>query len=243
MESQVVLLILIVKLVHIKDGYMRITNLNLNLSVIALLITILPNLAIAEEPVCVQKALTNNQTITPPLKQALGGAAFNKAMASKKYSYTGNAKCRLCHRDFFIGRKGDVHDHAYQNLVAAYPEHANNPRCLSCHTTGYGVKKGFTSVKRTAKLANVQCEGCHGPGMKHIRLQTMNMTKAGLSQTKENRKVVLGGFLAGTDKPKMLKKMCKSCHTDRWKNDSENFIEDYNSYKTAKPNKNKTVKP
>ena len=219
---------------------MRISHLNL----IALLIgSLLSGTVMAKEPICIQPALSNNKEIIPPLQQALGNTAFKQAMVSKKYRYAGNAKCRLCHRDFFLGRKADVHDHAYQNLVAAYPEHADSPRCLSCHTTGYGVKTGFTSMERTAKLANVQCEGCHGPGMVHIRRQATNMPAGGLSQLKKKSKKVAGGFLAGTDKPEILKKMCKSCHKQRWKNNAHKFNGEYNGYKTAKPNNIKTETP
>ncbi len=48
-----------------------------------------------------------NDTVPPmiPLKNALGEKVFNEVMASDKYSFATNFKCRLCHRDFFIGRK------------------------------------------------------------------------------------------------------------------------------------------
>ncbi len=95
--------------------------------------------------------------------------------------------------------------------------HGESEQCLGCHTTGYGIRGGFTSPIFTPRLANVQCEGCHGPGSEHIR---------------RNAK---GGFLAGTDRPEILKKMCLSCHSDRWNKSFDNFEEAYNSYKTAKP--------
>lgn len=150
-----------------------------------------------------------------PLKNVLGEKLFNEAMASGKYSFATNFKCRLCHRDFFIGRKQDVHDHAFAKVVEA--GHGETEQCLGCHTTGYGVKGGFTSPTLTPRLANVQCEGCHGPGSEHIR---------------RNAK---GGFLAGTVEPENLKKMCLSCHNERWNNSFDDFEAAYNSYKTAKP--------
>lgn len=52
-----------------------------------------------------------------PLKNALGEAAYNEAMGSGEYKYVGNDKCRLCHRDFFVGRKLDHHDHAMSYIV------------------------------------------------------------------------------------------------------------------------------
>lgn len=181
--------------------------------------------------------------IVPPLQQALGKDVLDKAMSSGEYRYTGNAKCRLCHRDFFLGRKGDVHDHAYEKLVATKPEYTENPRCLNCHTTGHGVKTGFVNMKKTPRLANVQCEGCHGPGSVHIKRQVTKMPTGGISQVDKKPKVVTGGFLAGTDKPKILRKMCTGCHTERWKGGLHDLDEDYNSYKTAKPSNTSTEKP
>uniref|UniRef100_A0A7C4AJW0 Cytochrome C n=1 Tax=Thermodesulfovibrio aggregans TaxID=86166 RepID=A0A7C4AJW0_9BACT len=39
--------------------------------------------------------------------------------------------------------------------------------CYQCHTTGYGKKEGFVSLKKTPHLKNAGCEVCHGPGKKH----------------------------------------------------------------------------
>lgn len=150
-----------------------------------------------------------------PLRSALGEEAFDEAMASGKYAFATNSKCRLCHRDFFVGRKQDVHDHAFSSVMKS--GHGENRQCLGCHTTGFGIPGGFKSPILTPMLANVQCEGCHGPGSEHIR---------------RNAK---GGFLAGTDRPEVLKKMCLSCHNERWNRAFDDFEAAYNSYKTAKP--------
>ncbi|MCW8831274.1 MAG: cytochrome c family protein [Gammaproteobacteria bacterium] len=214
---------------------MNIIKLNLILFIVSILLS---GNGFAIEA-CIYSKTADNTEIKPPLQQALGDEAFNKAMASGQYAYTGNAKCRLCHRDFFLGRKGDVHDHAYENLVASAPENADNTRCLTCHTTGHGVKTGFKSMKKTPRLANVQCEGCHGPGNIHIKRQVTKMPSGGVSQRDKNSKEVAGGFLAGTDKPEILRKMCTSCHTKRWSSGTYNLDNDYNSYKTAKPDKDK----
>lgn len=150
-----------------------------------------------------------------PLREVIGAAEFDEAMASGKYSYATNFKCRLCHRDFFVGRKQDAHDHAFAKVIEA--GHGESEQCLGCHTTGFGVKGGFQSPILTPKLANVQCEGCHGPGSEHIRRNAR------------------GGFLAGTDRPERLKQMCLTCHNERWNRSFENFQKAYDSYKTAKP--------
>lgn len=158
-------------------------------------------------------------TVQNPLKNALGEEAYNEAMSSGEYKYVGNDKCRLCHRDFFVGRKQDHHDHAMDYIKES--AYADNPKCLACHATGYGVKTGFVSIAQTPRLANVQCEGCHGPGSVHLK--TASMKKTG------------GGFLAGTDSPERLKKMCKSCHTARWDRSYNDFESAYAKYKKAVP--------
>ncbi len=160
-----------------------------------------------------------------PLKQALGESEYKKAIRSGKYYYVGNTKCRLCHRKFFLGRKKDPHDYAMKDLKGGYED---NPKCLPCHSTGYGVPNGFVSKKETPRLANVQCEGCHGPGNRHIKIA--RKTKKG------------GGFLAGTDRPHILKKMCKSCHTERWNRSYKDFHAAYKKYKNADPNKKSKAK-
>ncbi len=155
-----------------------------------------------------------------PLKYALGEKAYNEAINSKKYYYTGNTKCRLCHRKFFIGRKKDPHDFTMERLLET--GHQVNAQCLPCHTTGYDVPSGFVNLNETPKLANVQCEGCHGPGNVHINIA--RKTKKG------------GGLLVGVDSSNRLKKMCKSCHTDRWDKSYKNFHEAYIKYQNADPN-------
>ncbi|WP_299945236.1 multiheme c-type cytochrome [Sulfurimonas sp.] len=156
-----------------------------------------------------------------PLKSAIGEAAYNEAMASNEYRYVGNDKCRLCHRDFFIGRKHDLHDHSLEYITTS--EHRDNPRCLVCHATGYGVPSGFTTIEQTPRLVNVQCEGCHGPGSNHLKIATI--------------KKIGGGFLVGTDNHERLKKMCKACHTSRWNHSftNANFQDAYARYKKPAP--------
>jgi len=162
-----------------------------------------------------------------PLKRAMGEKAYNDAIKSGEYNYVGNSKCRLCHRNFFLGRKNDPHDHAMESLIA-YGEEKNS-HCLMCHSTGHGTPSGFVDMEKTPRLVNVQCEGCHGPGNVHIALakdKTRNDVK----------RFTGGGFLAGEDSPQILKKMCTSCHTDRWDRSYHDFNKAYNSYKKADPN-------
>ncbi|WP_415397329.1 multiheme c-type cytochrome [Sulfurimonas sp. CS5] len=164
-----------------------------------------------------------------PLKSALGDKAYNDAIGSGKYRYVGSSKCRLCHRKFFIGRKNDPHDSSMKSLVkSGYEE---NSQCLTCHSTGHGVKTGYINQALTPRLSNVQCEGCHGPGNIHIKLAK--------DKIRNKSTFKKGGFLAGTDNPKILKKMCTSCHTKRWDKSYHDLDKSYDSYKNASPNSRK----
>ena len=178
-------------------------------------------LVAASDPRIAQEKADKIHTI--PLKDAMGEDAYNDAIGSGKYRYVGNSKCRLCHRKFFLGRKKDPHDHAMQSLEKQGYE--NNAKCLICHATGFKTPTGFTSLEKTPRLANVQCEGCHGPGNIHIKMAK-----------KEMFNFKRGGFLAGTDKPKILKKMCISCHNKRWDRSYHDLDKAYNKYKKADPN-------
>ena len=200
-----------------------------NRSIVKTFITlcILAAALIAPVSLFAQESRINEEIASPmpeiPLKQAMGKEAYDDAIGSGRYRYLGNSKCRLCHRKFFIGRKNDAHDHATEKLLDSAQQ--KNPRCLTCHTTGYGVDTGFVSMKTTPRLANVQCEGCHGPGNLHV-----DMVK---------KREGTMGFLAGTDRPDRLKKMCTSCHTKRWNRSYHDLQKAYDSYGSANPNENK----
>lgn len=160
-----------------------------------------------------------------PLMNAMGKEAYDDAIGSGAYRFVGNSKCRLCHREFFLGRKNDPHDYAMKSLVSTGDE--KNSHCLTCHSTGYRIESGFVDMESTPRLSNVQCEGCHGPGNVHIKLAK---DKNKVKRFKE------GGFLAGQDNPVRLKKMCTSCHTQRWDKAYHDLDKSYNSYKKANPN-------
>lgn len=161
----------------------------------------------------IAEELKDTSPLVIPLKSALGDEEYQKAIDSGEYVYSGNLKCRLCHREFFLGRKKDLHEHTFKKSIKG--NHRKETRCFPCHSTGFGIKTGFTTLKETSKLANVQCEGCHGPGSKHNFLGKK------------------GGFLAGTDRPEILKKMCLACHDSRWNKSYKDFKLAYEAYKKA----------
>jgi hypothetical protein len=51
--------------------------------------------------------------------------------------------------------------------------------CLRCHTVGFKQPGGFSDLRVTPGLANVQCEVCHGPAQKHVEEQQQLALAAG----------------------------------------------------------------
>ena len=187
-----------------------------------ILISFLITTALAGENARIKAQLSSE--IPPiPLEKAMGTKAYNDAIGSGEYRYVGSSKCRLCHRKFFIGRKKDPHDHSMKKLTES--GHQENPKCLTCHATGFRIPTGFVSLEKTPRLSNVQCEGCHGPGNLHIKIAKKKKGKDGIH-----------GFLAGSNNEAILKNMCTACHNKRWNKSYHDLDKAYDKYRKADPN-------
>jgi hypothetical protein len=88
------------------------------------------------------------------------------APAAGQAGYIGVEACTECHDEERKVYDGTQHAHAYATLEKGSKEF--NLDCVSCHVTGYS-KPGGSTVTHNAKLQNVQCEECHGPGSLHAR--------------------------------------------------------------------------
>jgi cytochrome c554/c'-like protein len=126
--------------------------------------------------------------------------------------YIGTDRCTDCHKSAGEVWKHTPHSHAYKTLVTRRDPPSNeqyNPECVVCHTVGFGYKTGFRSEKETAKLLNVGCESCHGPGSLHandpnnlaLRAE-MNPWKAKPDETAKDK----------ADRIRRLDDMCQKCH-------------------------------
>lgn len=154
----------------------------------------------------------------PPLF-ASGGSRPDAAPAGNRY--VGAKTCKGCHSaadrgDQFGKWEAEQHSHAWETLgtdaakkVGA--EHGvsdpqNDPKCLECHVTAFGVaeaeiKKGFD-----LKLG-VQCETCHGPGEQHFKSRMQAMA-GGDSGTYPEIPADEIHAPASAD-------LCKKCHNER----------------------------
>ena len=110
-------------------------------------------------------------------------------------SYEGVKVCGVCHKTKKAGEQlkvweGSKHAEAFKTLMSAEAkkyspdvEPSKNPKCLKCHTTGYGVDAKMFGKKFSVE-DGVQCEACHGPGSEYKSLKVMKdkaaAVKAGL---------------------------------------------------------------
>lgn len=107
----------------------------------------------------------------------LNPVSLGASDAESGIAYVGESRCKACHN---IPKTGLFHDdwaataHA-RAFDALTEDERRNPQCLECHTTGYGAPGGFVSLAETPKMANVQCESCHGPGAEHLASAIRNM--------------------------------------------------------------------
>lgn len=81
--------------------------------------------------------------------------------------FVGASNCITCHAKEHESWSQTGHSKAFQAL--SKDNRQADPDCLSCHTTGFKSKGGFTSESETPDLKGVQCEVCHGPGVAHAR--------------------------------------------------------------------------
>lgn len=79
--------------------------------------------------------------------------------------YVGMSNCVRCHKQEYAQWATTAHARAWKTLVDLQKE--STPACVGCHVTGYRQPGGFRTAEDAARLANVQCESCHGMGTDH----------------------------------------------------------------------------
>jgi hypothetical protein len=79
--------------------------------------------------------------------------------------FLGADLCIRCHQSEGEQWKSTSHAVAWKTLTDGGND--TKAECVSCHVVGYRKPGGFQSVADAPKLANVQCENCHGMGTMH----------------------------------------------------------------------------
>ena len=132
--------------------------------------------------------------------------------------YLGGKKCKACHIKQYKAWGKTSMATSFNNLKAGVKvaekaaagledkDYTHDATCLPCHTTGYGKAGGFTSIEETPKLANVQCESCHGPGS--VYKKTMKAIKKAKTYTVDQMTT------EGLTIPSEDEAGCLVCHND-----------------------------
>lgn len=81
-------------------------------------------------------------------------------------TYVGTESCGKCHAQAAEIWSHTEHAHAFPSLVMKKAD--ADPSCIPCHTVGFGSASGYRRAYQGAKLINVTCESCHGPGSLHV---------------------------------------------------------------------------
>lgn len=84
--------------------------------------------------------------------------------------YIGAELCARCHSKEYTQWQGTPHAHAWATLVAQKKD--ATPECVKCHVLGYQKVGGFRTGDDAPRLANVQCESCHGMGTQHESMKS-----------------------------------------------------------------------
>jgi|GEM_PF-1609615 len=104
------------------------------------------------------RQISHFQKQPPDIKYSIGVDA-SKTRLSR--NFIGSSHCQSCHPQEYEGWKKGKHSQAFA-LLDLQKEHGKKD-CLNCHALA--IWEGFTS--KPVILPGVQCESCHGPGLKH----------------------------------------------------------------------------
>jgi peroxiredoxin len=115
----------------------------------------------------------NAQLLTLPAKERekiLAERGEAKAgLLPNTAQHVGSDACKSCHPAEHATWSASQHATAFAALEKA--GHAQDGKCISCHTTGFDRPGGFPKSGKAsehADLARVGCESCHGPGGDHV---------------------------------------------------------------------------
>jgi hypothetical protein len=144
--------------------------------------------------------------------EAPKGEGAKKAEAKAKVEYVGAGKCKMCHSKQQKAWAETKHAKAFDALKATTPEQlkkmnellktavespATDSACVHCHVTGYGQPGGYPAADsaKSAAVAFVGCEACHGPGSPHMAVP--------MSDKEARKKSVVAPTV----------ETCQKCHT------------------------------
>lgn len=134
----------------------------------------------------------------PGSRPRAGAVILSQERQPVEQPYGGAEACRRCHPAIYLHWRRTVHAESYATLVAEGA--SREPRCLRCHTTGFGEQTGFVDVRSSPGLAAVTCESCHGPGSDHVFSAEPGLVPPTGSEDCSTCEV---------------SRICRTCHTER----------------------------
>ena len=164
-------------------------------------------------------------------------------IADKGAVYLGISSCKKCHFKLYRSWKKTKSAKSFESLkpgVAAEvktklkfdprKDYTTDPKCLECHTTGFGLPGGYRipepgdtkAAKRAKENVGITCEGCHGPGSNYTPVLKNVMFKKQKYAQKEL--CDLGMFKVGA-------RVCSKCHNSRNPTAETDFHFDFDEYK------------
>jgi hypothetical protein len=152
---------------------------------------------------------------------------------NQKVVFVGSDRCKACHAKecalWEADIPGSAKKHSHAKAFQALEKYAKKPRlrqfdpeCVVCHTIGYGFTSGYRG-EAEARLKNVGCENCHGPGSLHVANPTDTSFHLALSPWKANKndllpspeRLQLGFNALNQQEQRILKNvndLCQKCH-------------------------------
>lgn len=176
-----------------------------------------------------------------------GPAPVHAEDAAEKPAFVGPENCKKCHLKQYRSWKPTAMSKGFEALrpntsaekkKAAGLDLANDytkdPKCLKCHTTGYGTESGYPAVAaegktwtpeevaRAAMFSGTTCEACHGPGSLYAPYK------------KEHEKYKLEEIqkLGATSPPKV--EQCMACHVKQCPTMLADYAFDFEKAKKSK---------
>lgn len=123
--------------------------------------------------------------------------------------YNGASKCKVCHIKIFKSWQETPHAKAMDSLkpgaaaeaktkakLDPAKDYSNDPACIQCHTTG-----------NNPAFAGIQCEACHGPGVKYSAISIMNKSKWKENPDAQRKLAIDAGLVIQPEE-----KSCTACH-------------------------------
>jgi hypothetical protein len=160
--------------------------------------------------ICAASALVVSNVNSQPPEES---AAAEPAPPAGQ-TYTGVKKCAACHlNQYKLWKKSKHAKEAWESVPAKYKA---DPKCINCHSTGYGQPSGFKDETSTPALKGTTCEACHGPGSEHDKLCTplLNVKKLSPEQEKTARDSIYK-VLPGN--------ICQRCHASQGHKDHPKY--------------------